>query len=85
MIYVTHDQIEAMTMADRIVVLRAGRVEQLGATTFAYCVLPNGERLTVQSAGQAAHALGEVLRVALPRAHLHVFDADDGRSLLARA
>ncbi len=61
------------------------RVEQLGATTFAYCVLPNGERLTVQSAGQARHAPGEALRVALPLAYLHVFDADDGRSLLPRA
>jgi len=30
MIYVTHDQTEAMTMADRIVVLRDGRVEQVG-------------------------------------------------------
>jgi multiple sugar transport system ATP-binding protein len=30
-IYVTHDQIEAMTMADRIVVLRDGVVEQIGA------------------------------------------------------
>ena len=30
MIYVTHDQIEAMTMADRIVVLRAGKIEQVG-------------------------------------------------------
>ena len=30
MIYVTHDQIEAMTMADRIVVLRAGVIEQVG-------------------------------------------------------
>ncbi|WAH53350.1 sn-glycerol-3-phosphate ABC transporter ATP-binding protein UgpC [Pseudescherichia vulneris] len=30
MIYVTHDQIEAMTMADRIVVLRDGRIEQVG-------------------------------------------------------
>ncbi|MCU0905978.1 MAG: sn-glycerol-3-phosphate ABC transporter ATP-binding protein UgpC [Rhodobacteraceae bacterium] len=29
-IYVTHDQIEAMTMADRIVVMRDGRVEQVG-------------------------------------------------------
>jgi multiple sugar transport system ATP-binding protein len=179
MIYVTHDQIEAMTMADRIVVLRAGRVEQegtplalynapqnrfvagfigspqmnflrgtvttgengapalaleaavgrplalprldagasgkivagvrpehvvvgatenaavvfdttverveqLGATTFAYCVLPNGERLTVQSAGQAAHAPGDALHVAVRLAHLHVFDADDGRSLIPR-
>ena len=31
MIYVTHDQVEAMTLANRIVVLRAGRVEQVGA------------------------------------------------------
>jgi ABC-type sugar transport system ATPase subunit len=30
MVYVTHDQIEAMTLADRIVVLRAGLVEQVG-------------------------------------------------------
>ena len=30
-IYVTHDQIEAMTMADRIVVMRDGVVEQVGA------------------------------------------------------
>ncbi len=30
MIYVTHDQVEAMTMADKIVVLQAGRVEQVG-------------------------------------------------------
>ena len=30
-IYVTHDQIEAMTMADKIVVLRAGIVEQIGS------------------------------------------------------
>ncbi|WP_132959597.1 sn-glycerol-3-phosphate ABC transporter ATP-binding protein UgpC [Rhizobium sp. BK251] len=31
MIYVTHDQIEAMTMADKIVVLNGGRIEQVGA------------------------------------------------------
>ena len=30
-IYVTHDQVEAMTMADRIVVLNAGRIEQFGS------------------------------------------------------
>ncbi|MCF6369577.1 ABC transporter ATP-binding protein [Rhizobium halophilum] len=30
MIYVTHDQVEAMTLADRIVVLSAGRIEQVG-------------------------------------------------------
>ena len=31
MIYVTHDQVEAMTLADRIVVLRAGVIEQVGS------------------------------------------------------
>ncbi|MEM6385548.1 MAG: sn-glycerol-3-phosphate ABC transporter ATP-binding protein UgpC [Pseudomonadota bacterium] len=31
MIYVTHDQVEAMTLADKIVVLRAGVIEQVGA------------------------------------------------------
>jgi multiple sugar transport system ATP-binding protein len=31
MIYVTHDQVEAMTMADKIVVLRAGFIEQVGS------------------------------------------------------
>ncbi len=31
MVYVTHDQTEAMTLADRIVVLRDGRIEQVGS------------------------------------------------------
>ncbi|MDD9979244.1 MAG: TOBE domain-containing protein, partial [Boseongicola sp.] len=31
MIYVTHDQVEAMTLADKIVVLRLGHIEQVGA------------------------------------------------------
>jgi multiple sugar transport system ATP-binding protein len=36
MIYVTHDQVEAMTMADRIVVLRGGVIEQIGAPLALY-------------------------------------------------
>jgi ABC-type sugar transport system ATPase subunit len=36
MIYVTHDQVEAMTMADKIVVLRAGLVEQVGTPVSLY-------------------------------------------------
>lgn len=31
MVYVTHDQVEAMTMADKIVVLEAGRIQQVGS------------------------------------------------------
>lgn len=36
MIYVTHDQVEAMTMADEIVVLNGGRVEQIGTPAELY-------------------------------------------------
>jgi alpha-glucoside transport system ATP-binding protein len=36
MIYVTHDQVEAMTLADRIVVLSEGRIEQVGKPTELY-------------------------------------------------
>jgi multiple sugar transport system ATP-binding protein len=37
-IYVTHDQVEAMTMADRMVVMNAGRIEQIGAPLAVYDV-----------------------------------------------
>ncbi|WP_309085891.1 sn-glycerol-3-phosphate ABC transporter ATP-binding protein UgpC [Chelativorans sp.] len=37
MIYVTHDQVEAMTLADRIVVLNQGRIEQVGTPMQLYC------------------------------------------------
>jgi multiple sugar transport system ATP-binding protein len=36
MIYVTHDQVEAMTMADKIVVLNAGNIEQVGTPVDLY-------------------------------------------------
>ncbi|HEY4161938.1 MAG TPA: ABC transporter ATP-binding protein [Dongiaceae bacterium] len=36
MVFVTHDQVEAMTLANRIVVLRGGRVEQIGAPVELY-------------------------------------------------
>lgn len=36
MLYVTHDQVEAMTLADRVVVLSAGRIEQAGAPMALY-------------------------------------------------
>jgi multiple sugar transport system ATP-binding protein len=35
-VYVTHDQVEAMTLADRIVVMRDGRIEQVGTPTEVY-------------------------------------------------
>jgi iron(III) transport system ATP-binding protein len=41
-IYVTHDQVEAMTMADRIVIMNAGRIEQIGTPEEVY-ERPNSE------------------------------------------
>src|SRR5213076_46150 len=35
-VYVTHDQVEAMTLADRVVVMNAGRIEQAGAPNDLY-------------------------------------------------
>ncbi len=42
MIYVTHDQMEAMTMADRIVVMRSGHIEQVGSPLDIYDNPANG-------------------------------------------
>jgi sn-glycerol 3-phosphate transport system ATP-binding protein len=36
MLYVTHDQVEAMTMADRVILMRAGRIEQNGTPASLY-------------------------------------------------
>jgi ABC-type sugar transport system ATPase subunit len=179
MIYVTHDQVEAMTMADKIVVLRGGRVEQigapldlynaprnrfvagfigsprmnflpakvtsvmqdavdvtlaaggmatlpfradtdligrdvtlgirpehielkrsadgelglaatielterLGATSFLYCVLADGTKLTVQAAGQAEGVSGERIDVVIPAAKVHLFDPTEAGIALER-
>ena len=44
MIYVTHDQVEAMTMADKIVVLNAGKIEQVGSPLELYRAPPKQVR-----------------------------------------
>ncbi len=182
MIYVTHDQVEAMTMADKIVVLKAGRVEQIGAplelynapcnkfvagfigsprmnflsvgvtgvgqdgvrvatnanpqratatipvrgepglvgqavtlgirpehihlrrsepdelalsatielleqlgsTSFLYCVLPSGEKLTVQLAGQVDKRAGEQVEVCFPTNDAHLFANIEGEPAFER-
>lgn len=70
MIYVTHDQIEAMTMADKIVVLNAGRIEQVGSPLDLYHQPQNrfvaefigSPRMNIitgpEAAQHAAHAVG---------------------------
>jgi sn-glycerol 3-phosphate transport system ATP-binding protein len=78
MIYVTHDQVEAMTMADRIIVMNAVRIEQIGtpaeiyhtpATTFvaSFMGAPPMNLLDGQIVGSTAQ-IGELMLGAAPAA-----------------
>jgi len=82
MIYVTHDQIEAMTLADRIVLLRDGKIEQAGrpldlyerpATRFVAGFLGSPKmnfipaRILSDAAGAELLDLGGGIQVKLPR------------------
>lgn len=70
MIYVTHDQVEAMTMADKIVVLQAGVIEQVGSPLELYRTPRNkfvagfigSPRMNLldgpEAAGHGAHTIG---------------------------
>src|SRR5512143_3545286 len=57
-VYVTHDQIEAMTLSDRIVVMNQGRIEQIGTPVEVYR-FPN-RRFVADFIGRANFVPGEV-------------------------
>jgi multiple sugar transport system ATP-binding protein len=83
MIYVTHDQVEAMTMADKIVVLHAGIIEQVGSPLELYHRPKNLfvagfigspkmnfiKGKATQSGGVISVALGDGSKIALPAGH----------------
>jgi multiple sugar transport system ATP-binding protein len=60
------------------------QLEQLGATSFLYCALPGGEKLTVQVSGQVGSRGGETVTVSFPVTAAHLFRQDDGESAFAR-
>ncbi|HIW63239.1 MAG TPA: ABC transporter ATP-binding protein [Candidatus Stackebrandtia excrementipullorum] len=79
-VYVTHDQVEAMTMATRIVVLNEGRVQQIGtpdeiyarpANTFVarFVGSPPMNLLDVTVSGTTAHITDSSLRLNVPGPH----------------
>jgi len=76
-IYVTHDQLEAMTMADRIVVMNAGRIEQIGTPKDVYD-RPNSRFVARFIGGgnvlEAKHLSGSEVQVGEHR--LHVGEGD---------
>ncbi|CAN5622681.1 sn-glycerol-3-phosphate ABC transporter ATP-binding protein UgpC [soil metagenome] len=85
MVYVTHDQVEAMTMADRIVVMREGRVEQVGTpldlynrpeTRFVAGFIGSPRMNFLPCRVERAGPDGAVLRDAAGRAHLALVAAE---------
>jgi ABC-type sugar transport system ATPase subunit len=79
MVYVTHDQVEAMTMADTIVVLRDGAVEQVGSpielyshprNRFVACFL-GAPQMNILAAAAVDFSTG-VLRIAVDQGRAHI-------------
>ena len=78
MIYVTHDQVEAMTLGDRIVIFNAGRVEQIGSPLELYNApinqfvagflgAPSMNFIPCQADGNGSVSFGEALTLRLAR------------------
>ncbi len=86
MIYVTHDQVEAMTLADRIVVLRDGRIEQIGTPKELYDSPANtfvaqfigSPKMNILPAELIAGALSGAAQIGIRPEHLRLAD-DQGK------
>lgn len=72
-VYVTHDQIEAMTLADRIVVMNAGRIEQVGTPLELYDN-PNNLFVAGFMGSPAMNFIQGILRVQNNRAFIHLYN-----------
>jgi multiple sugar transport system ATP-binding protein len=95
-IYVTHDQVEAMTLADRVVVMNGGRIEQIGTpqelyhrprTRFVASFIGSPGmnfipcRL-IETAGALAVRLGQGLTLPVPAEHSAAYKPHVGRALV---
>ena len=85
MVYVTHDQVEAMTMADTIVVLREGTVEQVGTpielyarprNQFVACFLGTPQMNVLKA--KAKEATSEGMTISIDDGHSEIQAAADG-------
>jgi multiple sugar transport system ATP-binding protein len=93
-IYVTHDQVEAMTLADRVVVMNRGRIEQIGAPNDLYhgpttrfvagfigSPAMNFVPCRLEGADAALHVrLGEEIVLPVPPTRAHRYHAHVGRN-----
>jgi iron(III) transport system ATP-binding protein len=87
-VYVTHDQIEAMTLSDRIVVMNDGAIEQIGTPTELYRYPRTrfvagfiGPANFVAGVIKAVDAVRDVLAVEALQRQVRVTAAQDGRSV----
>ena len=83
-VHVTHDQEEAMTMADTVAVMNAGRIEQLGAPAdiYEYPATAFVANCLAQSTRRAAYAGGRAADDVLVTAHGSRFSVPAGRARL---
>ena len=79
-VIVTHDQDEALTLADRVAVMRAGRIEQLGTPREVYASPRN--RFVASFIGQTNYLAGKVVSVSGETARVRL---DEANEIAARA
>lgn len=78
-VYVTHDQLEAMTLADRLVVMNGGYIEQVGGESHVYVRIEGLDKpLVTVLQGRSALNEGDTLRFKVPYANLHYFNQQSG-------
>jgi len=78
-IYVTHDQIEAMTLADRVVILKSGVIQQIGTPSELY--LQDGTKLRVDN---VPADIGSEVQLGLRPENLYLASSNDANSMPAQ-
>jgi multiple sugar transport system ATP-binding protein len=93
-VYVTHDQVEAMTLGDRVVVMRDGRIQQTGTPLEIYnrprnrfvagfigAPAMNFLPVTIEAVDGEAHAIAEGFRIRIPKERAGALAAYRGRAM----
>jgi multiple sugar transport system ATP-binding protein len=79
-----HIDVRRAQVGDIALAATIEQLEQLGATSFLYCVLADATKITVQVAGQVEGRAGQQIDVCFPADRAHLFDASDGGLALER-
>src|SRR5215831_8197995 len=93
-VYVTHDQVEAMTLGDRVVVMRDGRIQQTGTPLEIYnrprnrfvagfigAPAMNFLPVTIEAGDGEAHAIADGFRIRIPKQRAGALDTYRGHAM----